>query len=333
MNKNTKTALVTGANSGLGLEAAAQLAEHGWGRIILACRSTDKAEAARAHLVERTGKDPFASLAIDTSEVASALAAADELTQRGERIDFLLLNAGGSRRDPQPNSAGVEATYASTLVGLHVLTMRALADGLLTQSARIVIAGSEGARGNFPGTSVHDVERIANEHFGGDRVAAIESILRLALATQTKSFDNMSEYCSAKLFVAWWAAALAPQLPQGMTVNAVSPGSVPATNFGRDLPPLMRYLMFPVMKFIGPFIGMAGSVDAGAQRYLDAAGFDKNTTGQFFATAGRTKLVGPMGVQTWPEHFSDTLSQSAAFEALTQITGVGFPESVASGAS
>jgi hypothetical protein len=39
--------------------------------VILACRSLEKAEAARAELVERTGKDPFDVLAVDTSEVAS----------------------------------------------------------------------------------------------------------------------------------------------------------------------------------------------------------------------------------------------------------------------
>ena len=41
------TALVTGANSGLGFEAAAQLAEAGYGRVILACRTLEKAETAR----------------------------------------------------------------------------------------------------------------------------------------------------------------------------------------------------------------------------------------------------------------------------------------------
>ena len=34
-----KTALVTGANSGIGFEAAAQLAEAGWGKVIVACRT------------------------------------------------------------------------------------------------------------------------------------------------------------------------------------------------------------------------------------------------------------------------------------------------------
>ena len=61
-----KAVLVTGSNSGIGFEAVAQLAEAGWGKVILACRTEAKAEAARAWLVERTGKDSFELLAMDT---------------------------------------------------------------------------------------------------------------------------------------------------------------------------------------------------------------------------------------------------------------------------
>jgi NAD(P)-dependent dehydrogenase (short-subunit alcohol dehydrogenase family) len=68
----TTTALVTGANSGVGLETARQMAEAGWGKVLLACRTLEKAELSRLKLQERTGKDPFGCLAIDTSEVASA---------------------------------------------------------------------------------------------------------------------------------------------------------------------------------------------------------------------------------------------------------------------
>ena len=41
MNVSNKTALVTGANSGLGFQAARQLANDGWGRVVLACRTED----------------------------------------------------------------------------------------------------------------------------------------------------------------------------------------------------------------------------------------------------------------------------------------------------
>jgi NAD(P)-dependent dehydrogenase (short-subunit alcohol dehydrogenase family) len=324
MSRSEKTALVTGANSGLGFEAAAQLADDGWGRVILACRSVEKAETARTQLVERTGKDPFAVLAVDTSEAASAKAAAEELHERGEQIDFLLLNAGASGKDPSFNSDGIETTYASTLVGHHVLTMGALDHGLLTPNARIVIAGSEGARGNMPGMSVHDIGEIADKSFGGDRVAAIEALMKVEAPEQEK-FVNMDEYVTAKLIVAWWAAALARKLPAGMTVNAVSPGANVATSFGRDAPAAMRLIMMPAMKLVGPVMGMNGSIDKGARRYLDAAEYTDDDTGHFYATAKRKKLVGPVGVQTWPEYFTDEDAQEAGFDAVVAVTGVDLP--------
>lgn len=167
MDTAHKTALVTGANSGVGFEAAAQLAEDGWAKVILACRSIEKAEAARAQLVERVGRDPFGVLAVDTSEVASAQAACDELRDRGERVDFLLLNAGAS--------------------------------------------------------------------------------------------------------------------------------------------------------------SMSGSIEQGARRYLDAASFGDEDTGQFYATAHPKKVAGPMGIQDSPEHFRDTRGQEASFDAMVGLTGVAFP--------
>jgi len=324
LNPADKTALVTGSNSGLGFEAAAQLADAGWGEVILACRSVEKAEAARARLVERTGKDPFAVLAVDTSEVSSAHTAADQLRDRGRRIDFLLLNAGASSKDPTLNSDGLEITYASTLLGHHVLTMRALADGLLTSRARIVIAGSEGARGNLPGMKVHDIARIADERFDGDRVSAIEALFRLEVPAQAK-FNNMDEYVTAKLIVAWWAGALARELPAGMTVNAVSPGAALATSFGRDAPAAMRILMIPMMKLMGPLMGMSGPIEKAARRYLDAADLPDDDTGHFYATAHRSRLVGPTAVQTWPEFLLDERGQRASLDAMVKLTGVGLP--------
>lgn len=74
-----KSALVTGANSGLGFEAAAQLAEAGYSRVILACRTLEKAEAAKQALAARVGGDPFDTLAVDISSIESANTASDEL--------------------------------------------------------------------------------------------------------------------------------------------------------------------------------------------------------------------------------------------------------------
>jgi NAD(P)-dependent dehydrogenase (short-subunit alcohol dehydrogenase family) len=295
--------------------------------VILACRTVEKAETAQRQLVDRTGTDPFAVLAIDTSEVPSAEAAAEELRARGDTIDFLLLNAGASGQEASYNSDGVEVTYASTLIGHHVLTMRALEHGLLSPNARIVIAGSEGARGNMPGMSVHDIGQIANDSYGGDRAAAIQALARIEAPQQQDKFANMREYVTAKLIVAWWAAALSRHLPAGMTVNAVSPGANLSTSFARDAPAAMRMVMMPVMKVLGPVMGMNGPIDKGARRYLDAADYGDDDTGHFYATANRTKLVGPVDVQTWPDYFADEQAQEDGFRAIVALTGLDVPGS------
>ena len=325
-----KTVLITGANSGIGFEAAAQLAEAGWGKVILACRTEEKAEAARKLLVDRTGKDPFSVLAVDTSEVAAARAACDRLVEHNVRIEFLLLNAGATGAKPVFNSDGVEITWASNLVGHHVMTMCMLGNGLLSTNARIVIAGSEGARGNVPGMKVHDIEMVANEQFDGDRVAAIEALARVQGPYKYKSSN---EYVTSKIVVAWWAAALSRRLPSGMTVNAVSPGSAPASNFVRNASLGMRLFMLPVMKIVGPFMGMAGSIENAAARYVAAADLGDDETGHFYATENRKKLVGPMAVQTWPDYFTDEASQEAGFQAVVNLTKVPFPDGTGAGAS
>ena len=166
--------------------------------------------------------------------------------------------------------------------------MRALEHGLLASHARIVIAGSEGARGNMPGTKVRDIVEIADDHFDGDRVVAIEALARIEAPSQTR-FANMDEYVTAKLVVACWVAAVARRLPDGMTLNALSPGANVGTSFGRDASLAMRAIMIPAMKLFGPLLGMNGPVDSGARRYLDAAGYG----GHFYATAHAVRSLAP----------------------------------------
>ena len=64
MTNADRTALVTGANSGLGFETAAQLADQGYGQVIITARNQHKADAARDELIARTGKDVFETLAL-----------------------------------------------------------------------------------------------------------------------------------------------------------------------------------------------------------------------------------------------------------------------------
>jgi hypothetical protein len=107
-----------------------------------------------------------------------------------------------------------------------------------------------------------------------------------------------------------------------MTVNAVSPGSAPGTNFARDAPAAMKYLMMPMMKLIGPLMGMGGSIERAAARYVESA--ERSDSGHFYAMAHKKKLVGPVGIQTWPSYFTDEENQEAAFQAVVKLTKTDF---------
>jgi len=313
-----QTALVTGANSGLGFEAASQLAELGYGTVIISARTQEKAESAGRDLVARTGADVFETIVLDNDVPATVETAAATLVESGREIDFLLLNAGiAPRREITRTADGIEATVAASLVGHHLLTMRLLDGELLTTRARIVIAGSEAARGDVPTFNPTDMGAFATEHTGGDLEAAIEAQFRMQPPATYKPGDT---YATVKMFVAWWAAELADMLPEGMTVNAVSPGSTPGTNAIQNAPFYMRKIMVPLFKILP---GMSHSVADGAGRYLEAAAFGDQVSGKFFASRPR-KMTGPL-TEIQMGQFDDADARRAMWKVTTAVAGAGYP--------
>lgn len=312
MTTINRTALVTGANSGLGLEVSAQLAEQGYERVIVTARTDQKARTAREQLSARTGRDVFEPLTLDNGHLDTVEEAARLLGEHGGQIDVLILNAGmAPTKDLQRTPDGVEATMASTLIGHHFLTMRLLDQGLLSDTARIVIAGSEAARGDVPTFSPVDLDKFAADGFNGDLEAAIEAQIRMEAPAE---YDPNDTYATAKLFVAWWAAELARRLPDGMTANAVSPGSTPDTNAIRNAPFFMRYIMVPIFKLLP---GMSHSIDQGAGRYLEVAGYGPDVTGRFFASKPK-KMTGPL-FDIQMDHFANRRGQQALWNVTSRI--------------
>jgi len=312
---NYLTALVTGANSGLGFEASAQLAERGYRRVIVTARTSEKAATARDLLFARTGRDVFEGLTLDNDDLTTVESATAELSDRGGKIDLLLLNAGiAPTKDVVKTAQGFEGTVSSTLIGHHLLTSRLLELDLLSDTARIIIAGSEAARGDVPTFHPLDVNAFAAEYFDGNLEAAIEAQVLMDAPAEYKPSDV---YATAKMFVAWWAAELARNLPEGMTVNAVSPGSTPDTNAARNAPFYMRYLMLPIFRLVP---GMSHSVADGAARYLEVAGYGDEVTGKFFASPPK-RMTGRL-VENRIDHLDDPAAQSAlmnvAIKAVSQ---------------
>ena len=307
-------ALVTGATSGLGYEAARMLATTGYRLVMVPGRSLAGVLETAAQLAAETKSQVFTPLELNLDEPTSVQSAVADLVKRGEPIDFLLLNAGmvpGKKR--VLTAAGVEASQAP-LIGHHQLTVGLLRANLLSPNARIVIAGAEPARGGVPMFKYTDLPAFAAKYHQGDRTAAVEALIRNG--PNVKYAPN-NAYADAKLIVAWWVAALARRLPSGMAVYAVSPGASNATNVARNAGPLLKYLMIPIVNLIP---GMNQTPETAARRYLQASEFGTDVSGQFFASA-QGKFSGPIEVQRQP-HLHDRANQEAAWQAVVKVSGL-----------
>ena len=143
-------ALVTGTTSGLGHAAARLLAMEGYREVIVTGRSLARVLETAAQLAAETKTQVFTPLALDLDAPTSVQSALADLVRLGRPIDFLLLNAGWiGGKERVLTAAGIEAAQAP-LIGHHQLTVGLLRANLLSPNARIVIAGSEAARGDVP---------------------------------------------------------------------------------------------------------------------------------------------------------------------------------------
>ncbi|KAM3909973.1 dehydrogenase/reductase SDR family member 13-like, partial [Leptodactylus fuscus] len=90
-----KTAIVTGANTGIGKQVALDFARRN-GRVILACRSRERGQKAVDEIKRETGNRNVVLSILDTSSMASVRAFADRTLKEEKRLDILVNNAGAS---------------------------------------------------------------------------------------------------------------------------------------------------------------------------------------------------------------------------------------------
>jgi NAD(P)-dependent dehydrogenase (short-subunit alcohol dehydrogenase family) len=147
-DQSGKCIIVTGANAGLGFEAARALAAKG-ARVLLACRSKDKAEAAMAQIGRETPGADLGFLPLDQADLASVRAAA-ELAGKEARIDVLLNNAGVMFPPLTRTAEGFELQFGVNHLGCFALTSLLLPKLAQTPGARVVITASLAhTRGNL----------------------------------------------------------------------------------------------------------------------------------------------------------------------------------------
>lgn len=138
-----RTALVTGATSGLGRAAASELAALG-ARVILVGRSEGRLERLRAELMAAHGEDRFPIVVADMGSLASVRAAAARILATEPRLDVLVDNAGAIYPERQLGPDGIEATLAVLVVGPFALIGALLPLLRRTPAARVIATTSGG---------------------------------------------------------------------------------------------------------------------------------------------------------------------------------------------
>lgn len=138
-----RLAVVTGANSGLGLETTRGLAGHG-AKVILACRNAEKAERAMAELRgEGIPADRLEFRALDLAKLDSIREFAEGVCALGRPLDLLINNAGIMAPPYRQTADGFEMQFGTNHLGHFALTGRLLEPLLASEhTARVVTVSS-----------------------------------------------------------------------------------------------------------------------------------------------------------------------------------------------
>lgn len=200
-----KTALVTGCNSGLGLETMRVLALRG-AHVIGAARTLEKAEDACAGVEGKT-----TPLAVELTNLSGIVAAADKVAALDTPLDMLILNAGIMQLPELQLVHGVERQFAVNHVGHFLLTLRLLDQVVAADAGRVVVVSS-----------------------GAHRWAA--NGIRFDNLDGSQDYDPREAYGVSKTANGLFSRELARRLADTRaTSNSLHPGVIP-TNLARHLP-------------------------------------------------------------------------------------------------
>ena len=302
-----QTVLITGANAGLGREAARQLAlQKGIKKIYLACRSAEKAETAKVGLAAETGRDIFEIVILDVANSDSVRKAVAKMVTP---VDAVVLNAGGTGGQT-PNALtgdGVTTIFAANVLGHAVLVEELISRQLVTST--ILYAGSEAARG-IPKMGVAKPEL---------KSASVDEFVSIADGSLFgPKADPLDIYGTIKLTGALWMASMSRQYPHLRFVT-MSPGGTTGTNGMDDLPFLKKLFFKYVGGLLMPMFGMMHSVETGARRYVDGLLNPRFESGRFYASHSGSP-TGPVVDQvTIDASLGNVNAQNNAYRAIHQL--------------
>jgi NAD(P)-dependent dehydrogenase (short-subunit alcohol dehydrogenase family) len=207
-NLPNQTFIVTGANSGLGLETCRHLLRLGAGKLIMAVRSPEKGHAARRELLSSTGRKDESCVEVwplDMDSYASVKSFAHRTTEELPRLDGVLANAGIMTSKFRRSDGGHEATLNVNVISTFLLGLLLLPK--LRETARET--GQPG-RLTIPNSALHYMAPVGELEAVEKMGAGASIISHLDREPTTPGGElSMGRYSLSKLLVLWAVRELA----------------------------------------------------------------------------------------------------------------------------
>ncbi|KAH6903863.1 short-chain dehydrogenase [Coprinopsis sp. MPI-PUGE-AT-0042] len=260
-----KTIIVTGANTGIGYEAAKYFAKMKPGKLIIACRSKERGDAAVAQLKEETGFENVFLRLLDLAKFSSVIEFADKFEQEEDRLDIVVANAAIGRTDYVLTEDGWESglqinNISTLLLNIRLLPIMIKTGQRFSVEPRLVVVGS----GMHYFTKFEKRVEESNEPLKtlNDKEYCTPSIME-------------ARYADTKLLSLFMTRPLAKILEKTPVVaNVVDPGFC-NSDFRKELErQLLKKVLMTVMETL-----LGRTSEAGACQYVWAA-LAENTNGR-----------------------------------------------------
>lgn len=293
-SQRDRIAIITGANVGLGFEAARVLSAKG-AKVILACRNTARGEAACARLRALHPQADVVLEQLDTSDLASVRAFADRILAAYPRIDLLINNAGIMATPHEKSKDGFEMQLATNHLGHFALA------GLLLPHLRDV-----------PGSRIVAVASIAAQSGKID----FDDLMG------ERHYESWKAYNQSKLANLMFGQELQRRLARAgvPTIATIGhPGASLTNLFSTPGGGIAKKVLSPLMR---PFFQEA---DRGVLPILFAATAPEAVAGAYYGPSKFKEMNGDVSYASVPRASADLAAAERLWRVSEELTGVVYP--------
>lgn len=298
---NGRLALVTGANSGLGLASVVALAHKG-AHILMACRDPDRAAQGRAQALAQVpdAADRLEIVSLDLTSLESVRTLARDVLHRFDRLDILMNNAGIMAIPRGLTADGFEIQFGTNHLGHFALTGLLLPLLLNTPGSRVVTVTSAAAE-----FGVIDFDDLMGE----------------------KRYRRWSAYSQSKLANLLFAVELQRRLSAhgATTISLAAHPGIAATNLQRTSM-AAEASQFQIASLKG-FLSIAQTAEQGALPQLYAATDPQVEPGGFYGPRGFLQMKGHPALISprLNRRGRDEATRRRLWEVSEELVGVSYP--------